>query len=57
LTLKDTREVAKKVIKPANLGWFMAGDSQKVMPGLKELGIEIITIDANGNVVKTEKKG
>jgi hypothetical protein len=24
---------------------------------LKELGIEIITIDANGNVVKTEKKG
>jgi hypothetical protein len=35
----------------------MAGDSQKVMPGLKELGIEIITIDANGNVVKTEKKG
>lgn len=55
LTLKDTRDVAKKVIKPDNLGWFMAGDAQKITPGLKELGIEIITIDANGNVVKKEK--
>jgi hypothetical protein len=43
------------VIKPDNLGWFMAGDAQKITPGLKELGIEIITIDANGNIVKKEK--
>ncbi len=55
LSLKDARDVAKKVIQPNNLGWFMAGDAQKVMPGLKELGIEVITIDTNGNVVKKDK--
>lgn len=55
LTLNDTRDVAKKVIQPNNLGWFMAGDAQKVLPGLKELGMEVIVIDANGNVVKKEK--
>jgi predicted Zn-dependent peptidase len=55
LTLQDARTVAKKVIQPGNLGWFMAGDAQKVLPGLKELGIEVITIDANGNVVKKDK--
>jgi zinc protease len=55
LTLQDTRDVAKKVIKPNNIGWFLAGDAQKVAPGLKELGIELITIDANGNVIKKEK--
>lgn len=55
LSLTDARDVAKKVIKPNDLGWFMAGDAQKVLPGLKELGIEVITIDANGKVVKKDK--
>lgn len=55
LTLKDTRDVAKKVIQPGQLGWFMAGDAQKVAPGLNELGMEVILIDANGKVIKKEK--
>jgi zinc protease len=55
LTLADARTVATKMIQPSNLGWFMAGDAAKTLPGLKTLGMEIIVIDANGNVVKKEK--
>jgi zinc protease len=55
LTLKDVHNVAKTIIQPNNLGWFMAGDAAKTLPGLKELGIEVIQIDASGNVVKAVK--
>lgn len=51
LTLPDVQKVAKTIVQPDNLGWFMSGDSEKVLPGLKELGIEVIQIDANGKVV------
>lgn len=52
LTLPDVQNVAKSMVLPNNMGWFMAGDSEKIMPGLKELGIEIIQIDAQGKPVK-----
>ncbi|MEI6411796.1 MAG: pitrilysin family protein [Bacteroidota bacterium] len=52
LTLPEVQNVAKTMVQPNNLGWFMAGDAEKIMPGLKELGIEIITIDATGKPVK-----
>jgi zinc protease len=55
LSLTDTRTVAKQMIKPGSMGWFMAGDSQKVLPGLQQLGMEVISIDANGNVTGVKK--
>lgn len=56
LTLQDAQNVAKSVIKPANLGWFMAADAVKTLPELEKLGIEIIQIDANGKVVPKKAK-
>ncbi len=55
LTLKDAQNTAKTVIKPSNLGWVMAADAEKVVPGLETLGMEIIQIDANGKPIA--KKG
>ena len=56
LTLKDTQATAKSIVQPNNLGWFLAGDAAKTLPGLKELGMEIIQIDANGKVVSSKPK-
>ncbi|MDX1913669.1 MAG: pitrilysin family protein [Saprospiraceae bacterium] len=56
LTLKDVQSTAKTMVQPGNLGWFLAGDASKTLPGLKELGMEIIQIDANGKVVSTKPK-
>ena len=56
LGLKDVQNVAKTMIQPANLGWFMAGDAEKVLPGLQQLGLEVIQIDANGKVVSKKAK-
>ncbi len=56
LTLKDVQNVAKTIVQPNNLGWFLAGDAEKVLPGLKELGMEVIQIDADGNVVSKKAK-
>jgi predicted Zn-dependent peptidase len=52
LTLSDVQKVAKTMVQPNNLGWFMAGDAEKIMPGLEKLGLEIIQIDADGKPVK-----
>ena len=38
LALKDVQTVAKTIVQPNNLGWFLAGDAEKVMPGLQQLG-------------------
>lgn len=56
LTLPDAQNVAKSIIKPANLGWFMASDAAKTLPELEKLGIEIIQIDASGKVVPKKAK-
>ncbi|MEZ4917601.1 MAG: hypothetical protein R2792_00725 [Saprospiraceae bacterium] len=52
LSLSDVQKVAKAMVQPNNLGWFMAGDAEKIMPGLEKLGLEIIQIDADGKPVK-----
>ena len=54
LQLKDVQSLAKTMVQPGNVGWFMAADAAKVKGGLSELGMEVIQIDANGKVV--EKK-
>ena len=53
LTLQDLQKVAKQVVSADKLTWFVVGDKEKVMSGLKELGFaEIIEIDPNGNPIK-----
>ncbi|MDO8366567.1 MAG: pitrilysin family protein [Saprospiraceae bacterium] len=56
LTLKDVQATAKSIVQPNNLGWFLAGDAAKTLPGLQQLGMEVIQIDANGKVVSTKPK-
>lgn len=56
LGLTDVQNVAKTIVKPGSLGWFMAGDAEKTLPGLKQLGMEVIQIDANGKVVSKKVK-
>jgi zinc protease len=53
LTLEDLRKVSKQLVQPEKLTWFVVGDKEKIMPGLKELGFsEIISIDPDGNSVQ-----
>jgi zinc protease len=56
LTLKDVQTTAKAIVQPNNLGWFLAGDASKTLPGLQELGMEVIQIDANGKLVSKKVK-
>jgi zinc protease len=56
LTLKDVQGVAKAVVKPGDIGWFLAGDAMKVTPGLEQLGMEVIQLDAEGKVVSKKAK-
>lgn len=55
LGLTDVQNVAKTIVQPNNLGWFLSGDAEKVLPGLQELKMEVIQIDATGKVVKGKK--
>ncbi len=56
LTLKDVQMTAKTIVQPGNLGWFLAGDAAKTLPGLQQLGMEVIQIDANGKVLTSKPK-
>ncbi|MDX1940574.1 MAG: pitrilysin family protein [Saprospiraceae bacterium] len=57
LTLEDVRQVSKKIVRPSELTYFVVGDKEKVLPGLKELGFkEIIIVDADGNPIQDTKK-
>lgn len=55
LTLKEVQGVAKTVVQPNNINWFLAGDAEKVLPGLQQLGMEVIQLDAEGREIS--KKG
>lgn len=53
LTLGDVHKTSNQLMQPDNLTWFVVGDKEKILPGLKELGFdEIIEIDADGNYIK-----
>lgn len=57
LSLDDVRKLAKKIVRPSDLSFFVVGDKEKVLPGLKELGFdEIILVDPDGNPVKDKAK-
>ena len=57
LKLEDVRAVSKEMIRPEKLSWFMVGDAQVVLPTLKDSGLEVIQISADGKVIvpKQEK--
>jgi zinc protease len=52
LTRDELQQVSKEVVKPDLVNWFVVGDKSKILPGLKELGYEIIEVDPDGNPVK-----
>ena len=56
LNLQDVQNVAKNIVQPNNLGWFMSADAEKTVPGLQQLGMEVIQIDADGKVVSKKVK-
>jgi zinc protease len=53
LSLQDVQKVAKQVVHPEKMTWFVVGDKEKILSSLKDLGFtEIIEIDPDGNPVK-----
>lgn len=58
LKTPEVQEVAKDMIHPDQLNWFVVGDKSKILAGLQELGFdEIILVDGDGNPLETLKKG
>ncbi|MEN0006787.1 MAG: insulinase family protein, partial [Bacteroidota bacterium] len=52
LSLEDVRKLSKKLVRPKDLSFFVVGDKEKILPGLKELGFdEVILVDPDGNPV------
>ncbi|MFP4095445.1 MAG: M16 family metallopeptidase [Cyclobacteriaceae bacterium] len=57
LKLDDVHKLGKKLIKPAELQWFVVGDKAKIMAGLQEIGFDqIIELDPDGNPLKPSAK-
>jgi zinc protease len=52
LTRDELQQISKEVVKPELVNWFVVGDKSKILPGLKDLGYEIIEVDADGNPIK-----
>jgi hypothetical protein len=57
LTIDDIHKVTHQLVKKDRLQWFVVGDMEKILPGLKELGFdEIVLVDADGNPVDQKSK-
>ena len=53
LKLNDLHKLSKDVIKSEQLNWFVVGDKEKILPGLKEMGFdEIILVDGDGKILE-----
>lgn len=55
LKLEDVRALSTKLVRPGDLAYFVVGDKEKILPGLKELGLEIVFVDADGNPIADSK--
>ena len=55
MTPAQMHEMAKKYLNPDKMNILLVGDKEKVLPGVKKLGYEIIELDVNGNVVDGKK--
>jgi zinc protease len=51
LTMEELQQLSNKVIKPAEVNFFVVGDKSKIYDSLKETGYEIIVMDADGDPV------
>ena len=55
LKLDDVKMLSKKIVRPGDMAYFVVGDKEKILPGLKELGLEIVLVDADGNPISDSK--
>ncbi|PHN06430.1 M16 family metallopeptidase [Flavilitoribacter nigricans] len=55
LELSDVRSLSKKIVRPDDMAYFVVGDKEKILPALKELGLEIVLVDADGNPIPESK--
>lgn len=51
VTLDDVSRVARQYLDPSKMAIVIVGDRKVIEPGLKELGMPITILDADGNVV------
>ncbi len=52
ITSQQINAVAKKYLDVDKMNILLVGDKEKIMPGLKKLGYEIIELDTEGNLKK-----
>ena len=53
MTIDDVKKVSKQLVNADKLTWFVVGDKEKIIAGLRELGFkEIVEIDPDGNTIK-----
>ena len=55
LKVEDVRMLSSKIVDPEKLSFFVVGDKATILPGLQELGYEIIQVDADGNPVENKQ--
>ena len=53
LSLDEVQQLSQQMVQPDQIQWFVVGDKEKILPGLKELDMDkIIMIDADGNLLE-----
>lgn len=55
LSASEVRQLSSQLVKADQLSFFVVGDKEKVLPGLQELGFEIILVDSDGNPIESGK--
>jgi len=51
LSLDQIQSTAKETLEPGNLVWVVVGDKEKIEPGLRELGYDIMHLDSDGKLL------
>nr|MBA2746060.1 insulinase family protein [Flavisolibacter sp.] len=51
ITRADIMALANKHMNPSKLNILLVGDKQKIIDGVKNLGYEIVEVDADGNLI------
>lgn len=52
ISTSEISTLSKKYFDLNRMNILLVGDKEKIMPGIQNLGYEIIELDANGNIVK-----
>ncbi len=56
LTKEEVDRIAAKWIKPQTTNILLVGDKAKILPGLQQLGYEIVELDVNGKLITGNEK-